>query len=98
MNDEVRPRAPSGNDMIVGQNAAARDGVRRAVVFGNGLQMAEVRLPHQSIIPTGGGYFFVPSLRAADCHRPTVSRRHRQGDSGEARGCTEARGATKDEC
>jgi Dyp-type peroxidase family len=64
MNDELRPKAPSGNDLIVGQNAAARDGVRRAVVFGKGLQMADVRLPRQFVIPTGGGYFFVPSLSA----------------------------------
>jgi Dyp-type peroxidase family len=64
MNDEARPKAPSGNDLIVGQNAAARDGVRRAVVFGKGLQIAEVRLPDQYVIPTGGGYFFVPSLSA----------------------------------
>jgi Dyp-type peroxidase family len=64
MNDEARPKAPSGNDMIVGQNAAARDGVRRATVFGKGLQTAEVRMPKQYVIATGGGYFFVPSLSA----------------------------------
>jgi Dyp-type peroxidase family len=64
MNDEARPKAPSGSDMLVGQNAAARDGVRRAVVFGKGLQAAEVRLPAQYVIPTGGGYFFTPSLSA----------------------------------
>lgn len=64
MNDEARPKAPSGNDLIVGQNSAARDGVRRAVIFGKGLQAAEVRLPQQYVIATGGGYFFVPSLSA----------------------------------
>lgn len=64
MNDQARPKAPSGNDLIVGQNAAARDGVRRAVIFGDHLEMAEVRLSAQYVIPTGGGYFFVPSLSA----------------------------------
>lgn len=63
MNDGARPKAPSGNDMIVGQNQAALDGVRRAVVFGNGLQSAEVHAPDQFVMPTGGGYFFVPSIR-----------------------------------
>jgi Dyp-type peroxidase family len=80
MNDEARPKAPSGNDMIVGQNAPARDGVRRAVVFGEGLQMAEVRLPHQHVIATGGGYFFVPSLGALR----TVIAPQSRGDAGRA--------------
>jgi Dyp-type peroxidase family len=64
MNDDSRPKAPSGNDMIVGQNQATLDGVRRAVVFGKGLQIAQVQAPGQFVIPTGGGYFFVPSLLA----------------------------------
>lgn len=45
MNDNSRPKAPSGNDMIVGQNQATRDSVRRAVVFGKGLQIAQVEAP-----------------------------------------------------
>lgn len=64
MNDEARPKSPGGNDLVVGQNAATRDGVRRAAVFGAQLQSAEVRLAKQHVLPTGGGYFFVPSLSA----------------------------------
>jgi Dyp-type peroxidase family len=64
INDPARPKAPSGNDMIVGQNEAASDGVRRAVLFGGGLQSAVVAAPEQFVIPTGGGYFFIPALSA----------------------------------
>jgi Dyp-type peroxidase family len=64
MNDESRPKAPSGNDMIVGQNEAAREGKRRAALFGQGLESALVEAPDQFVIPRGGGYFFVPSLHA----------------------------------
>jgi Dyp-type peroxidase family len=64
MNDDTRPKMPAGNDMLVGQNAAAPDGVRRCVLFGAGLAQAEVRAPKQWVIPTGGGYFFVPSIEA----------------------------------
>jgi Dyp-type peroxidase family len=64
MNDENRPKAPSGNDMIVGQNAAAADGTRRCILFGSGLTQAQVEAADQFVIPTGGGYFFVPSISA----------------------------------
>jgi deferrochelatase/peroxidase EfeB len=64
MNDPSRPKMPGGNDMIVGQNAAAEGGVRRCTIFGSGLQQEQVNAPNQWVIPTGGGYFFVPSITA----------------------------------
>ncbi len=64
INDDSRPKAPSGNDMVVGQNAATSDGVRRCLLFGSGLQQATVESPGQFVTPTGGGYFFVPSISA----------------------------------
>ena len=64
INDEARPKAPSGNDMVVGQNTPARDGVRRCSLFGGGFAQAEVRAAGQFVTPSGGGYFFVPSLSA----------------------------------
>jgi Dyp-type peroxidase family len=63
-NNPARPRGPGGHDMIIGQNAATADGVRRCHVFGAQLQATEVRARKQFVIPTGGGYFFVPSLSA----------------------------------
>jgi hypothetical protein len=50
--------------MVIGQNAAARNGVRRCAIFGSGLEQAEVRAAKQWVMPTGGGYFFVPSISA----------------------------------
>jgi hypothetical protein len=56
---------PGGHDLLVGQNdAPGEDRVRRCVIFGSGLQQAAVATDAQWIIPTGGGYFFVPSLTA----------------------------------
>jgi Dyp-type peroxidase family len=63
-NDPSRPKMPGGNDMIIGQNAVARDRIRRCTIFGSGLEQAEVRAAGQWVIPTGGGYFFVPSVSA----------------------------------
>lgn len=64
MNDPTRPKAPGGHDMIVGQNAATPDGIRRCTLFGGGLAQAEVRADKQFVIPVGGGYFFLPSMKA----------------------------------
>jgi Dyp-type peroxidase family len=62
INDDARPKSPGGNDMIVGQNAAAMDGVRRCILFGGGLQQAQVESAGQFVTASGGGYFFVPSI------------------------------------
>ena len=64
INDDSRPKMPGGNDMIVGQNAATADGVRRCAIFGSGLEQARIDAVRQWVIPTGGGYFFVPSISA----------------------------------
>jgi hypothetical protein len=54
---------PGGHDILVGQNdASGEDRERRCVLFGAGVQQATVATNAQWIIPTGGGYFFVPSL------------------------------------
>lgn len=64
MNDDARPKLPGGNDMLVGQNAAAPGGVRRCTLFGAQLQQERISTERQWVVPTGGGYFFVPSLAA----------------------------------
>jgi deferrochelatase/peroxidase EfeB len=64
INDETRPKMPGGNDMVVGQNTPARNAIRRCSLFGTGFAQAEVRAAGQFVVPTGGGYFFVPSLSA----------------------------------
>jgi Dyp-type peroxidase family len=65
MNDPTRPKAPGGNDMLVGQNAPAEGGVRNCVIFPPGsLTPAKIDAPKQWVLPRGGGYFFLPSLSA----------------------------------
>ena len=65
MGDPARPKMPGGHDILVGQNnASGENRVRRCVLFGSGIQQATVATDAQWIVPTGGGYFFVPSLTA----------------------------------
>ncbi len=64
MNDDSRPKMPGGNDMLVGQNAPAKNGVRRCTLIGPDLSAREASTAEQWVIPTGGGYFFVPSISA----------------------------------
>ena len=65
MGDPSRPKMPGGHDILVGQNdAPGEERVRRCLIFGSGLQQASVATNAEWIVPTGGGYFFVPSLTA----------------------------------
>lgn len=65
MGDPSRPKMPGGHDILVGQNGAAGEKrERRCVLFGSGIQQANLATNAQWIVPTGGGYFFVPSLSA----------------------------------
>lgn len=65
MNDPTRPKMPAGHDLLVGQNGApGEERVRSCALFGGQLQQAAVETNAQWIVPTGGGYFFLPSLSA----------------------------------
>jgi Dyp-type peroxidase family len=65
MNDPSRPKMPGGHDMFIGQNGSRDENrTRHCSIFGSGLQQAELKANQQWVIPTGGGYFFVPSLTA----------------------------------
>ena len=50
--------------MVIGQNTPARKRIRRCSLFGTGFTQAEVHAAGQFVVPTGGGYFFVPSILA----------------------------------
>jgi deferrochelatase/peroxidase EfeB len=65
MDDPARPKMPAGHDLLVGQNIAAGENrERRCVIFGSQFQEAEIGTGAQWIIPSGGGYYFVPSMPA----------------------------------
>jgi deferrochelatase/peroxidase EfeB len=65
MGDPSRPKMPGGHDILVGQNDDPGEGrERRCALFGSGAQQATVATRAQWIVPTGGGYFFVPSMTA----------------------------------
>lgn len=65
MGDPTRPKTPGGHDLLVGQNdAPGENRQRRCIIFGSGLQQAAISTNSQWIVPTGGGYFFIPSIAA----------------------------------
>jgi Dyp-type peroxidase family len=60
-----RPRSPSGFDMVIGQNANPPDGrTRTCTIFGPDGTPVTVVTTKEFVIPTGGGYFFSPSISA----------------------------------
>ncbi len=65
MGSETNPRSPSGFDLLVGQNGEpGQGGQRQAIVFGEDFEAGEVVAKDIYVIPTGGGYFFTPSISA----------------------------------
>jgi Dyp-type peroxidase family len=67
MGSPISPRSPSGYDLLVGQNGVPRAERRRsAVVFAKDGASATLTSPADFVIPTGGGYFFSPSIDAIE--------------------------------
>jgi Dyp-type peroxidase family len=65
MNDPTTPRSPSGHDMVVGENGQpGQDRVRSCTMLGTDGNSAQVSTQKEFVIPTGGGYFFSPSITA----------------------------------
>jgi len=67
MSNRFSPRNPSGDDIVIGLNGnVGQDRVRKAMVFDNNAKAVDVSTGDQWITPTGGGYFFCPSLSAIE--------------------------------
>jgi Dyp-type peroxidase family len=64
INNSARPKMPGGNDMLIGQNTVAENRIRQCVLFGSDHQQEVLQAREQWVIPTGGGYFFMPSITA----------------------------------
>ncbi len=65
MGSAKRPRSPGGFDMVIGQNGLPGDRRERScTVFGRGAVTATLATMHDFVVPTGGGYFFSPSVSA----------------------------------
>jgi Dyp-type peroxidase family len=65
MGSAMRPRSPGGFDMMIGQNGMPGDDrMRSCTVFGRGAVPATLVTMSDFVVPTGGGYFFSPSVSA----------------------------------
>jgi Dyp-type peroxidase family len=70
MGSPTNPRCPGGHDMLVGQNGRpGQNRQRHCLVLGEAigsstLATASIVADDEFVIPTGGGYFFSPSISA----------------------------------
>lgn len=65
MSNRFAPASPSGDDVFIGLNGNyGQNRVRRMILFSSGMQQEEVVTNAPWLVPTGGGYFFTPSIQA----------------------------------
>jgi Dyp-type peroxidase family len=65
MSNRFTPQSPSGNDVFIGLNANyGQKRVREMNLFGSGLESQTLSTGAAWVVPTGGGYYFVPSMSA----------------------------------
>ncbi|GAA2399638.1 Dyp-type peroxidase [Actinomadura vinacea] len=88
MGSPTAPRSPSGHDMFIGQNGEPGQGRRRqSTIFGSGGAAGSLSATAEWVVPTGGGYFFSPSISALrDVLGETGEGGRESGRQGTARG------------
>jgi hypothetical protein len=62
MNREFVPESEAGHDLLVGQNNRPADNNERRCTLHSPAGTATVKAMADSVIPVGGGYFFVPLI------------------------------------
>jgi Dyp-type peroxidase family len=61
MNRDAAPEGNAGHDLLVGQRYVGGRGARHATLRGDGTEV-QLATDRHWVIPTGGGYFFTPSI------------------------------------
>ena len=65
MANRLAPRSPGGDDIFIGLNGnKGQDRVREGVLFGSDLEQETVGTNAPWLVPTGGEYYFTPSISA----------------------------------